>query len=103
MNIDDLNHTLTPDNLRALNQQISECLLSDSPDKYNHFNLLITQRDDIIQSVLTELDTEQARLFAQNESVINDNLKNVAQTLLKSAKDDVSQFIRSQAAIKKYK
>lgn len=103
MNIDELNHPLTPDDLRALNQQISECLLSDSPEKYKHFSSLITQRDDIIQSVLAELDAEQARLFALNESVVNDNLKNVAQTLLKSAKDDVSQFIRSQAAIKKYK
>ncbi|MFS1702328.1 hypothetical protein [Alteromonas sp. AMM-1] len=103
MNIDQLNHALTPDNLRALNQQISECLLADSPDKYQQFNTLINERDQLILSILGQLDNATAKQFAQQEMVVNDNLKNMAQTLLKSAKDDVSQFIRSQTAIKKYK
>lgn len=103
MNTNQLNHALTPDDLRALNQQISECLLADSPDKYQQFNALINERDQLIHSILAQLDNAAAKQFAQQEMVVNDNLKNMAQTLLKSAKDDVSQFIRSQTAIKKYK
>lgn len=99
-----LNHALTPDDLRALNAKICECLAKpDDPSGFERFNALITERDTLIQTILTSDDTEFVKKFAELELVVNNELKGMAQSLLKSAKDDVSHFIRSQAAIKKYK
>lgn len=99
-----LNHELTPDNLRALNAKICECIAKpDEPSGFELFNALITERDVLIQSILASEDTEFVKKFAELELVVNNELKGMAQSLLKSAKDDVSRFIRSQAAIKKYK
>ena len=86
-------------------------LVNDAPQKYEVvlrqqeelFNALITERDVLIQGILASEDTEFVKKFAELELVVNNELKGMAQSLLKSAKDDVSRFIRSQAAIKKYK
>ena len=105
MNIDELNHNLTPDALRAVNQDIIACL--ERPDEQSPgfavFYELIQQRDTLVQQFLQQSSPEQAKAFAAKELLVNDRLKDVAQTLLKSAKADASHFIRSQAAIKKYK
>lgn len=105
MNLNELNHSETPDALRVVNQQIVDCLATpdDSESGFKSFFALVKQRDQIVQDILSQSDSTSARSFAEKELIVNDKLKEVAQTLLKSAKDDVSHFIRSQAAIKKYK
>tara|TARA_A200000159_G_scaffold158978_1_gene176988 strand:+ start:44134 stop:44451 length:318 start_codon:yes stop_codon:yes gene_type:complete len=105
VNLDDLNHELTPDALSAINSQIIT-FLQESGEQSSGFELfsrLINQRDELVQRILSESEPSEARAFAEKELVANDKLKEVAQTLLKSARDDASHFIRSQAAIKKYK
>lgn len=105
MNLNDLNHDLTPDDLRVINSSIVDALAkSDEPSSgFAALYELIVQRDELVQHILNTSDSTFARDFAEKELVVNDKLKDVAQTLLKSAKDDASHFIRSQAAIKKYK
>lgn len=105
MNLDELNHDLTPNALGTLNAQIVDALPQpdDSSSGFKTFFELIVQRDELVQQILADADSSFARAFAEKELVVNDKLKELAQTLLKSAKDDASHFIRSQAAIKKYK
>ncbi|WP_296044893.1 hypothetical protein [uncultured Alteromonas sp.] len=104
MNLNELNHELTPDALSDVNSQIIDSLKPEEQSSgFTLFYALIVQRDELVQHILADSDPAFARSFAEKELVVNDKLKEVAQTLLKSAKDDASHFIRSQAAIKKYK
>lgn len=105
MNLNELNHELTPDALGALNAQIIDALPQpdDASSGFKTFYELIVQRDALVQQILAGAEPEFAQAFAGKELVVNNKLKELAQTLLKSAKDDASHFIRSQAAIKKYK
>ena len=105
MNLNELNHDLTPDALGVLNAQIIDALPQpdDASSGFKTFYELIVQRDALVQQILAGAEPEFAQAFAGKELLVNDQLKELAQTLLKSAKDDASHFIRSQAAIKKYK
>ncbi len=40
---------------------------------------------------------------AQKELVVNHSLKHAAQSLLDSSKEEIIQFVRGKAAVKKYK
>ncbi|MBU3022170.1 hypothetical protein [Aestuariibacter sp. A3R04] len=100
----ELNHSLTPPALADINAKILQCLAGeDEETRYQSLLKLIQARDDIIQSHLLTLDKNSARSFAEQEVSVNNKLSEVAQTLLKSAKDDVSHFLRSQKAAKKYR
>lgn len=104
MNENELNHDLTPPALRDIHNEIVALLSSDADEnRYAQLNSLITQRDDAIHAYLAELDKTQAHDFAEKEIPVNEKLKEVAQTLLSSAKKDMRHFVRSQSAIKKYK
>ncbi|RDV25041.1 hypothetical protein DXV75_10440 [Alteromonas aestuariivivens] len=104
MKKNELNHALTPEPLRSINQEIAELLeQEDDGQKYAQLLGLVESRDNIIQSHLNALDGEPRRHFAEQELEVNNRLMEMAQSLLKSAKQDVTQFVRSQAAIKKYK
>ncbi len=98
------NHSKTPENLRQLNQKLTEVIQSDddSEQKYQAFQLLIRERDRMIRDHLSQLSDSEQKLFAESELTVNNQLNELAQSLLKSAKDDISRFIRSRAAIKKY-
>ena len=100
----ELTHSLTPQALAKINDDILQCLVEVSDEtRYQKLYALIEQRDEVIQSHLQSLDSDSARSFAEQEVSVNNKLKEMAQTLLKSAKDDVSQFLRSQKAVKKYR
>ncbi|MBU2977938.1 hypothetical protein [Alteromonas sp. C1M14] len=100
----ELNHSLTPQALAEINQRILQCLADeDEASRYQTLLSLIQQRDAFIQSHLASLTGEDAKSFAQQEVSVNNKLLEVAQTLLKSAKDDVSQFLQSQKAVKHYR
>ncbi|MEW9797588.1 hypothetical protein [Alteromonas sp. CYL-A6] len=103
MNENDLNHSYTPPALAQLNEQLLQVLSDNAEDWYSVFNDIIKQRDALIQAHLLSLDEAARKAFADAEYKVNEKLIDVARKLLDSAKDDMSHFVRSQAAIKKYK
>lgn len=104
MTENELNHNLTPHDLRAINDELVVALRTEDPQDIEDLILqLVNKRDDAVQRHLALLPPDDARAFAQNELPINEKLLNLVQTLLDSAKDDMTQFVRSQSAIKKYK
>ncbi len=104
MNIDEINHSLTPTALQQINEKIVALLSADDEDdRVSKLNQLIDERDTLIQNHLNSLPTEKAKEFAKQEIVVNDKLKEIIQLLLSAAKDDISHFIRSRSAVKKYK
>lgn len=104
MTKNELNHNLTPHALRAINEDLVVALSTDDPQNIEEDILkLVNDRDDAVQRHLATLSPDDARAFAENELPINEKLLNLVQTLLNSAKDDMTQFVRSQSAIKKYK
>lgn len=103
MNENDLNHPLTPSSLEQVNAQILSVLTGESEKWFESFFQLIEKRDSVIREHLKHLDEPTRKAFAEAELVVNKHLADVAKKLLDSAKDDMSQFVRSQAAIKKYK
>lgn len=104
MKENDLTHELTPQTLRELNTRLVASLASeDEESRYQLLNDLVEERDNFIRQYLASLDSADAEKFAKMELSVNDKLKQLAQTLLASAKKDMSHFVRSQSAIKKYK
>ncbi|QPG04962.1 hypothetical protein IT774_12465 [Salinimonas marina] len=101
-----LNHNHTPTALAHLNEKL-EALLADSEVedevRFERMLQLVRQRDSLISQHLSSLDESSRRQFAQNELSVNNQLNELAQSLLNSAKNDISHFIKSQSAIKKYK
>lgn len=104
MNPEDLNHCYTPASLSQLNIELVELLdKSNDVEQFSKFKDIIFERDRIVLSVLSSLESNQRKLFAQEELRVNKILIDMAQRLLNSAKEDMTHFIRSQAAVKKYK
>ena len=103
MNENDLNHTYTPAPLADINAKLLAVFSDGSEQWFTSFSQLITQRDAIIREHLAALDEDDRKVFADAELKVNERITEVAQKLLDSAKGDVTHFVRSQAAIKKYK
>lgn len=103
MNINDFTHTLTPESLNQLNQELLALLESENEQRFQQLSDLIEQRDALIRAHLASLDDETRKAFARNELTVNKAIIKLAQNLLDSAKNEVAQFLRSRAAIKKYK
>jgi len=99
-----LNHNKTPPGLRAINDEISALLSDeDGENSEEEFLALINKRDDAVQRHLAFLSVDEGRAFAQHELPVNETLLSMAQILLASAKDDITQLKRSQTAVSKYK
>jgi len=64
---------------------------------------LISQRDTLIQQFLQTAPKDIARSFAEQELVTNQKIVEMVQILLDTAKDEITHFVRSRSAIKKYK
>ena len=104
MNDNELNHDLTPAALRDIHNELVVLLSAEEQEtRYSALNELIVRRDEFIQSHLSSLSKSEAKAFAEKELTVNERLKELAQTLLSSAKSDMRHFVRSQSAIKKYK
>lgn len=78
-------------------------LAGESENWFAEFSQIVTERDTFIREHLESLNDEERKQFAQEELKVNERIAEVARKLLDSAKGDVTQFVRSQAAIKKYK
>jgi hypothetical protein len=101
---DDLNHDETTDELRELNARLVSCFsLSDPSELATTFNRLTLERQHLVTSILTALQDNHRRAFATNELIINDKLNTLAQSLLDSAKQEIVQYMRGRAAVKKYR
>ncbi|NMH59662.1 hypothetical protein [Alteromonas ponticola] len=103
MKIDELNHSLTPPALQQINEKIAALLSAEEDDdRVTKLNQYADERDTFIQSYLQSLPSENAKEFAKQEIVVNDRLKEIAQQMLTSVKDDITHFVRSRSAVKKY-
>ena len=111
MNIDDLNHSKTPTALQEINSKIVAHLdesahSSQEPDAksdFSEFKALLVLRDEVIRQHLNTLHSEEKQVFTKLELDVNNMLKEMAQSLLADAKKDITHFVRSRAAVKKYK
>jgi len=103
VNLKELNHSLTPEALRDLNANIVAQLDKEDPTDYAELKALLLQRDKVINAHLHSLHDDEKRQFAQKEIVVNRSLEQVAQSLLQSSKEEIIQFVRGKAAVKKYK
>jgi len=103
--IQDLNHSLTPKALQNLNESIAAQLQLDQeePSDYAVLRKLLAERDSLIKKHLDSLSANEKRQFSEKELVVNRSLEELAQSLLKSSKEDIIQFVRGKAAVKKYK
>lgn len=104
MNIEKLNHSLTPLALSQVNVEIIEIVeLEDEHEKFLRLKEIMVKRDGVISDYLATLSPSERASFATKELVINDELLNLATELHKSAKKEVVDFVRGRAAVKKYK
>lgn len=103
MNSNNFNHSLTPAVLKELNDKIVVQLENEEPSDYAELRALLVQRDSTVKTLLNSLPDDEKKEFAKLELEINNTLKNVVQSLLETSKEDIIQFVRSKAAVKKYK
>lgn len=105
MKVQDLNHSLTPKALQDLNESIAAQLHLDQEkaSDYAELKALLAERDRLIKDHLSTLADNEKKRFAENELRVNRALEKLAQSLLESSKEDIIQFVRGKAAVKKYK
>ncbi|CAD5285981.1 conserved hypothetical protein [Alteromonas sp. 38] len=103
MNKNDLDHSQTPIALREINEQIAAQFESSSESDFSELKALLVRRDSVIKEHLETLAPENKQEFANLELDVNNRLKEMAQSLLEEAKDDITRFVRSRSAVKKYK
>ncbi|WP_421133871.1 hypothetical protein [Alteromonas sp. A079] len=103
MKVEDLNHIHTPAELRELNEKLVVQLENANSSDYAELNLLLAQRDSLINTYLEVLQPDDKKAFATLELEVNNSLKDLAQSLLETSKEDIIQFVRAKAAVKKYK
>lgn len=101
-NLLELSHSQTPETLQAINQEISTTLSDKSVDDAK-LRLLVTRRDEYVQSYLSELDELKRVEFAQQELVSNEKLLAVVKVQLSNSLGQLSGLIRGRKAVGKYK
>ena len=99
----DLNHPYTPSALRDINEKITAQLADISSADFSEINRLIKERDIVIRAHLNDVHGSAKEAFANHELDVNNKLKDLAQKLRDSTKDEVTRIVRGKAAIKKYK
>ena len=99
----DLNHPYTPSALRDINEKITAQLADISTADFSEINRLIKERDIVIRAHLNDVHGSAKEVFANHELDVNNKLKDLAQKLRDSTKDEVTRIVRGKAAIKKYK
>ena len=108
MKENDFNHEKTPAVLREINEKLVALFEEPEGDieassNYEQLKALLAIRDVTIKQHLDSLQSEEKQQFAKLELDVNNTLIELAQRLLIKAKDDITHFIRSQSAVKKYK
>jgi uncharacterized membrane-anchored protein YjiN (DUF445 family) len=98
-----LNHPYTPVALQDINDKIMSQLADTSSADFSEINRLIKERDIVIRAHLSEVHGSVKEAFANHELDINNKLRDLAQNLRDSTKDEVTRIVRGKAAIKNYK
>ncbi|MDC0601514.1 hypothetical protein OAP14_00660 [Aliiglaciecola sp.] len=98
----ELSHSQTPEILQAINQEISKALSAEEIDDAK-LRLLVTRRDEYVQSYLPELDEIKRAEFAQQELVSNEKLLAIVKVQLSDSLGQLSGLIRGRKAVNKYK
>ena len=99
---DYLSHALTPEELSAINQSICAVLGTDHVDD-EALRRLVTQRDELIQRHLNNLNEAERDQFAKAELPINIKLHATVQSLFADSLSELSGLVRGLKAVKKYK
>ncbi len=103
MKLEALNHSHTPAKLREINSKIALVLNSSEELDVKRLNAILEERDKYINAYLLDLSEKNKHTFVNAELVVNNELKQHVQSLLKSAKNDAARFVRNRALAKKYK
>ena len=96
-----LSHSLTPDYLLALNQEIEQLITSDETDTARLADL-IDQRHIRIVETLDNMPVGQRKAFASAETPINDYLNTFISAMLKESGDVLYNLRKGRSAVKKY-
>lgn len=103
MNIEQLNHSLTPFDLFHINVEIVEIInLEDEHEKFIRLREVMLKRDEIITDYLATLPSSEKASFAAKELIVNEKLLDLAIELHKNAKQEVVDFVRGRTAVRKY-
>ena len=104
MNVDKLDHSLTPLFIGKVNAAIVGCVASESAalstDQFYH---LISLRHSLVLRELRRLSDDARSAFAEKELTINRELEALALELKLAAKEEIVGFSRAQKAVKRYK
>lgn len=99
---DYLSHSLSPQELRNINQSICAVLEKETVDD-QALRLLVTQRDEFIQTYLKQAIADERKKFAEAELPINKQLHSSVQALFSDSLAELSGLVRGLKAVKKYK
>ena len=104
MNVDKLDHSLTPLFLGKVNAAIVGCVASESAAlSTEQFYHLISLRHSLVLRELRRLSDDARSAFAEKELTINRELEALALELKLAAKEEIVGFSRAQKAAKRYK
>ena len=104
MNVDKLDHSLTPLFLGKVNAAIVGCVASESAAlSTEQFYHLISLRHSLVLRELRRLSDDARSAFAEKELTINRELEALALELKLAAKEEIVGFSRGQRAVKRYK
>ena len=98
--------TVLKNNLDKVNDKEPNVTIEEPNEEDNQSLIireLITQRDVLVQEFLQTAPKDVVRSFAEQELQTNQKIVEMVQILLDTAKDEVTLFVRSRSAIKKYK
>ena len=90
----DLNHPYTPSALRDINEKITAQLADISTADFSEINRLIKEHDIVIRAHLNDVHGSAKEAFANHELDVNNKLKDLAQKLRDSTKDEVTRIVR---------
>lgn len=98
----ELSHPYTPTELNEINQKLEELFAEDILDEEQLLHL-ISQRDEIVQLHLKNLEKQQLKDFAQAELSVNKLLVEYTRQLQSESLGKLSSLIRGRKAVEKYK
>lgn len=97
-----LDHSFTPPPLKSINGDLSALTTENDPDE-SRFLKLVTERDEFIQSYLTDLSDQEKRNFSAAELQVNGTLVAFAEESFKTSLKQLTGLVRGRKAIDKYR
>jgi len=95
------NHEFTPEELRVYNNQLSE-LLNEEYSSDADLEKIITERANLVETLLNTLNEQQRRCFAAQELKTNNAITSQIEQRRSIVRSLLGQASKSSKAIKKY-